>query len=150
MRLTQPILELVMIEVKPNKTMFGKRSKDAPFVATLNSVDAIAYGKTALDARLAALTVLESAYTASQAPMVFRVAKDGTVFVARWTSHDQMEYYIVRGNAFPGSCLGRCDQSLQSYMDKVLAEYDACTVPDSSDVSSLSDSALLSITEGGR
>ena len=100
--------------------------------------------------------------------MVFRVAKDGTVFVARWTSHDQMEYYIVRGNAFPGSCLGRCDQSLQSYMDKVLADYDACTAPappqesfalpgdqDIADwakerASKLSDSALLSITEGGR
>ncbi len=116
-----------MIETTTNTTMFGKRDKKFPIKATLNGTTTLAFGVNATEAKFAAQTILESAYVAAQAPMVFRVANDGTVFCARWISHDQMEYYIVRGNAWPSSCLGRCEQSLQSYMDKVVADYNACT-----------------------
>lgn len=116
-----------MIETSPNKTMFGKVDKRMPVKATLNGTIDLARGINKLAAKLAAQSILESAYIAAQAPMVFRVSKDGTVFCARWISHDQMEYYIVRGNSFPSSCVGRCETSLQSYMDKVVANYDRVT-----------------------
>ncbi len=119
-----------MIQTEPNKTMFGKRDKAMPVKATLNGTTVLAHGVNATEAKYAAQTLLESVYVAAQAPMVFRVANDGTVFCARWISHDQMEYYIVRGNQWPSSCLGRCDQSLQSYMDRVVTDYNAVTTPE--------------------
>lgn len=119
----------LMIEVQPNKSMFGKCSKTEPYKATLNGVDVLAYGKTSRDAKLSAQTVLEESYIAAKAQMVFRVARDGTVYCARWIAKDRMEYYIVRGNAWPSSCVGFCGQSLQSYMDQVVTNYDACTSP---------------------
>jgi len=116
-----------MIETQPNKTMFGKRDKHMPVKATLNNVTDICVGESVTDAKLRAQTILEDTYIAAQAPMVFRVANDGTVFCARWISHDQMEYYIVRGNQWPSSCVGRCDTSLQSYMDRIVQDYNSVT-----------------------
>ncbi len=116
-----------MIETIPNKTMFGKRDKYMPFKALLNGATELCVGESASVAKNRAQTILEDTYTAANAPMVFRCAKDGTVFCARWISHDQIEYYIVRGNEWPSSCVGRCEMSLQRYMDKVVADYNAVT-----------------------
>ncbi len=116
-----------MIETSSNVTMFGKRDKKFPVKATLNGTTTLAFGVNATEAKFAAQTILESAYVAANAPMVFRVANDGTVYCARWISHDRMEYYIIRGNQWPSSCVGRCETSLQSYMDKVVADYNAVT-----------------------
>ena len=121
-----------MIETERNKTMFGKTDKAYPVKATLNGTVDIALGESKLDAKLRAQTILEDSYIAAQAAMVVRVARDGTVYVARWTSHDQMEYVIVRGNSWPSSVMGRCDRSLQSYMDQVVADYNAVTLADDS------------------
>ncbi len=117
-----------MIQTEANKTQFGKRDKRYPYRATLNGTTEIALGESVTDAKMRAQTILEDTYVAAQAPMVSRIAKDGTVFVARWTGHASMEYVIVRkGQYHHSAVMGQCDTSLQRYMDKVVADYDACT-----------------------
>jgi len=55
------------------------------------------------------------------------VAKDGTVFAARWIDESQMEYWIYRNGERGGGCVGNCTMSLQRYMAGVVADYDGCT-----------------------
>lgn len=118
-----------MIDVTPNTTMFGKRNKLKPFKAVLNGHDLPeVYGTSKSEAKENALQHLEEAYIAAQGPLVVRVANDGTVFVARWTGKEQMEYLIQHPDRSGSSCLGVCRQSLQSYMDVVVRQYNEVTV----------------------
>jgi len=109
--------------IERNTTLFGK---SAGYKATLNG-RAVCTAKTKTEAKSIAQDELEQSYAAAHAPMVFRKAADGSVFVARWISADQAEYYIVRGSNYPCVAIVSVDGSLQRYMDRVVADYNrAC------------------------
>lgn len=116
-----------MISTSPNVTMFGRRDRQYPVKAVLDNT-VVALGANATDAKQRAQSILEDTFTAAQLPLVSRIAKDGTVFVARMTGADTMEYVIVRtGQYHNNGVMGQCRTSLARYMDTVVADYDACT-----------------------
>ncbi len=111
-----------MFTFETNKTMYGKRDKHFPIKALLGT-EVIARGVNKTETEHAARQVIQSAYFAAQAPMVIRHANDGSVFVARWTGSETMEYVISRPNRPESFCSGQCKQSLQSYMDGIVKQY---------------------------
>lgn len=115
-----------MIEILPNKTQFGKRDKNRPFKAILNG-EHMAFGSTKKAAADNAQANLEEAFIAMQAPLVIRLAKDKTVFCARWISAHQMEYWIQHPDGSGSGCVGNCETSLQRYMDRVVEDYNIVT-----------------------
>jgi len=114
------------IEVIENKTMFGKRDPRKPFKAVLKG-ETIAYGQSKSDCKANAQANLEEAYIAMQAPLVIRLAKDGTTFCARWIGEKQMEYWIQHPDGSGSGCVGNCETSLQRYMDRIVEDYNAVT-----------------------
>lgn len=115
-----------MVEVIPNKTQLGKRSKDRPFKAVLNG-EHMGFGATKKAAADNAQANLEEAFIALQQPLVIRLAKDGTVFCARWIGARQMEYWIQHPDKSGSGCVGNCETSLQRYMDRIVEDYDSVT-----------------------
>jgi hypothetical protein len=118
------------MRVETNKTMFGKRNPEFPYKAIIDdqygNPETIALGETVGKARENAENKLLDSYRAAQAPMVVRIASDGTTYVARWTSSAEIEYWIYRNGERGGGCMGLCKQSLQSYMDEVVRQYNEC------------------------
>lgn len=115
-----------MIEIVANKTQFGKRDKTRPFKAVLNG-EHMAFGATKKAAADNAQANLEEAFIAMQAPLVIRLAKDKTVFCARWIGAHHMEYWIQHPDGSGSGCVGNCETSLQRYMDRIVEDYDAVT-----------------------
>ncbi len=115
-----------MLEIIPNRTQFGKRDKARPFKAILNG-EHIAFGPTKTACAANAQANLEEAFIALQAPLVIRLAKDGTVFCARWIGAKQMEYWIQHPDKSGSGCVGNCETSLQRYMDRIVEDYDVVT-----------------------
>jgi len=106
--------------------MFGKRDPRKPFKAILKG-ETIAYGQSKSDCKANAQANLEEAYIAMQAPLVIRLAKDGTTFCARWIGAKQMEYWIQHPDGTGSGCVGNCETSLQRYMDRIVEDYNAVT-----------------------
>lgn len=116
-----------MFEITPNRTMFA-RAKG--FKAELDG-QLLATGNTKAECRDHAVAYLEERLIAANKPVVVRVARDGSVLVARWIANGQMEYGWHRAGRYSGICFGLLPNhfagSLERYMDHVLGQYDECT-----------------------
>lgn len=117
------------MRVETNKTMFGKRNPEFPYKAVIDdngSTETIAVGETVAKAKENGEARLLESFHAMQMPMEVRIAKDGTVYAARWTGPGWMEYWIYRNGERGGGCMGRCTTSLAKHMDMEVERYNAC------------------------
>jgi hypothetical protein len=115
-----------MIDISPNKTLFGKRVPEFPWKAQLDGAP-LAVGTTKAECMENAVVKLKAIYKAAQAPMVMVQAKDGTIFVARWTDEAQAEYWIYRNGERGGGSVFACSTSLQRYMENHVRDYNSVT-----------------------
>lgn len=127
-----------MITVENNRTMFGKRQKEAPLKAIVNG-QTIATGRTRAETIGNAIASLcETAKYASNYYRRVAVAADGSVFVGQRTNNDT--YSIVRHlgenelgilHAHGGS-MGSIPAKLtfDQYFAKIVADYNHACYPD--------------------
>lgn len=115
-----------MIDITPNKSIFGKRVTEFPWKAEFNGYP-LAVGSTKTECQENAVAKLVACHKASQEPMVMVQAKDQTIYVARWIDETQAEYWIYRNGERGGGSIFTCKSSLQRYMAELVADYDRVT-----------------------
>lgn len=113
-----------MIDISANKTMFGKRVAEFPWKAQLDGAP-LAVGATKTECMENAVNKLKAVFKAAEQPMVMVQAKDGSIYVARWTDDAQAEYWIWRNGERGGGCVFACAGSLTRYMNQLVADYNA-------------------------